>query len=155
MLLTQPQRKAPNGKRAVLVLLTLSLTVVIHAGLVAMIVLTSLLKWDVPNRPKSSARPTPSRPVMLRGLSADQFAKNRGAQTRDERTADRPEKKKEEKTPEKMPDGQVVATPKGNDQVDPKAKYVSESNNVAKKETRAKEQTAFYRNATNQQRHGR
>ncbi len=150
MLLTQHQRKAPNGKRAALVLLTLSLTVFIHAGLVAMIVLTSLLKWDVPNRPKSSSRPTPSRPVMLRGLSTEQFEKNRGAEPRDERTANQTQKKKEEKPPEKMPEGQVVATPKGNDQVDPKAKYVSESNNVAQKETRAREQTAFYRNATNQ-----
>ncbi len=151
MLLTQPQRKTPNGKRAVLVVLTLGLTVFIHAGLLALIVLSSLLKWDVPNRPKSASRPTPSRPVMLRGLTTEQFEKNRGAEARDERTANPTEKKKkEEKQPEKMPDGQVVATPRGNDQVDPKAKYVSESNNVAKKETRAKEQTAFYRNATNQ-----
>ena len=92
--------------------------------------------------------------MTLRGLTSEQFERNRGsdAQIQDERkqVARKPEKKKEEKTPEKMPDGQIVAVPRGNDQVDPKAKYVSESNNVAKKETRAREQSAFYRNATPQ-----
>jgi TonB family protein len=151
MLLNGPQRKVASGKRAALVLLTIALTAAIHAALLGLIVVSSLLKWDVPDRPRSTARPTPSRPVMLRGLSTEQFDKNRGAEAqRDQLAKKAAEKKKEEKKPEAIPDGQVVATPKGNDQVDPKAKYISESNNVAKKETRAKEQTAFYRNATNQ-----
>lgn len=150
MLLNRTQREQGTGKRAALILLTIALTVMIHGALLALIVVSSLLKWDVPERPKSS-RAQPSRPVMLRGLTSDQFDKNRGADANArEQLTKRTEKKKEEKKPDKMPDGQVVATPKGNDQVDPNARYVSESNNVAKKETRAKETTAFYRNATSQ-----
>ena len=44
MLLTQPQRKTSNGQRAVLVVLTLAFTAFIHAALLGLIVLSSLLK---------------------------------------------------------------------------------------------------------------
>ena len=149
MLLPSPQRRPSNGKRAALVVLAFAATLLVHVGFVGLIVLTSLVKWDVPDRPRSS-RTMPTRPVTLRGLSADQFERNRGpaANVRDERkTIAKKEKKQEEKLPEKMPDGQIVDVPKGNDQVDPNAKYVAETNNVAKKETKAKDQSAFYRNA--------
>ena len=152
MLQPRPQRPSSSGERAALISLAFMATLVAHAGLVALIVLSSLVKWDVPNRPRRNA---PARAVVLRGLTSDQFEKNRGNASilRDERkfvaTKKAPEKK-EEKPPEKMPDGQVVAVPKGNDQVDPKAKYVAETNNVAKKETKAKDQSPFYRNATAQ-----
>lgn len=131
--------------------LAVALTALVHAVLVGLIVLSSLLKWDVAERPRSDRKPS-SKPVVLRGLTAETFEKNRGPnapQVKDERKviARRPETKKEEKKPEPVPDGQVVDVAPGNAQVDPKAKYLAETNNVAKKETRAKEQTAFYRNA--------
>ena len=153
MLLNRFHRgEASGGKRAALILLTVALTFLIHAALLAIIVVSSLLKWDVPDRPNRSARVSPSRPVMFRAIGADQFERNRGPEARQALAEKQKqlEKKKEEKKPDKIPDGQIVATPKGNDQVDPNAKYVSETNNVAKKETRAKETTAFYKNATNQ-----
>ena len=151
MLQSRPQRSAYSGKRAALLLLAFLATLAVHAGLVGLIVLSSLVKWDVPDRPRRNA---PARAVVLRGLTSDQFEKNRGnASVRDERkfvATQKQSEKKEEKPPEKMPDGQIVAVPRGNDQVDPKAKYVAETNNVAKKETKAKDQSAFYRNATSQ-----
>jgi TonB family protein len=132
-----------------LVLLALALTLLVHAALVGLIVLSSLVKWDVPELARNR-HPSPSRPVVLRGLTSEQFEKNRGpAQNiRDERKivkSDAP--KREEKKPEKAPEGQIVDVPRGNDQVDPNSKYVAETNNVAKKETKAKEQSPFYRNA--------
>ena len=130
-----------------MILIAFALTLLVHAGLVALIVVSSLLKWDVPDRPRT-ARAQPTRPVMLRGLSSDAFEKNRGPEAkRDGPAMKQAQKKKEEKKPEKMPDGQVVDVAPGNNEVDEKAKYLAETNNVAKKETRAKEQSPFYRNA--------
>jgi TonB family protein len=135
------------------VVLTILFTVSLHVAFLGIIVLTSLVKWAGPDRPRLVAsRPAVQRPVMFRGLTPEQFDKNRGPaatlpQKEKEAVAKKPEEKKK---PEEMPKGQIVDMPKGNDQVDPNAKYISESNNVAKKETRAKEQTAFYRNAMNQ-----
>ena len=124
-----------------------------HAGVVGLLVLSSLIKWDVPDRARPP-RTAPARSVTLRGLTSEQFEKNRGpAQNiRDERkpVAKKSDPKKEEKKPEKAPEGQIVDVARGNDQVDPNAKYVAETNNVVKKETKAKEQSAFYRNATPQ-----
>ena len=148
MLVTRPQRTTPTGRRTVLVVLTVALTVAVHAGFLGLVVLSSLLKWDVKDRPRVIPQP---KAVTLRGLSADQFEKNRGpsaTKVRDERKpVAKTEKKEEPKQPEKMPDGQIVDVAPGNNQVDPNAKYVAETNNVAKKETRAKEQSAAYRNA--------
>lgn len=153
MLVPRPSRAPSNGRRALAVLLTVILTAGVHLALLGVIVLTSLVKWAGPDRARPvSMRPQVQRPVMFRGLSAEQFDKNRGpaATPQKEALAKKTEKPEEKKKPEEMPKGQIVDTPKGNDQVDPNAKYISESNNVAKKETRAKEQTAFYRNAMNQ-----
>ncbi len=153
MLVPRPQRTHHTGRRAAWLALVFGLTLLVHAGLVGLVVLSSLIKWDVKDRARA-LKQGPSKPVVLRGLTNEQFNKNRGPSAsaiRDERKvlAKKPEAKKEEekKPPEKMPEGQIVDVAPGNDQVDPKAKYVSETNNVAKKETRAKEQSAFYRNA--------
>ena len=148
MLVPRPQRSSSRRRRAALVALALLLTLAVHLLFVGLIVLSSLVKWDVPERAKSP-RGT-ARPVVLRGLTREQFEQNRGpAQNlKDERKVvkkDAP--KKEEKKPEAMPEGQIVDVAPGNDQVDPKAKYVAETNNAAKKETKSKEQSAFYRNA--------
>ncbi len=130
--------------------MALGLALLGHAIIAAVLVFMSMLQLNLPkvaHGPKNNGRP-----VTLRGLTAEQFAKNRGEapppNVRDERKViARNEKKAEEKKPEVAPKGQVVATAPGNDQVDPNAKYVSETNNAVKKESRAKEQTAFYKNA--------
>jgi TonB family protein len=121
-----------------------------HAVFVVLLLFVSLLKLNVPDLQKK--KPT-SRPVVLRGLSSEQWANNRGAAQSnvvDERISRRepkPPTPKKEKPPDTKPQGQVVDVAPGNNQVDPNAKYLAESNNTAKKESRAKEQTAFYRNA--------
>ncbi|MFO0597482.1 MAG: cell envelope integrity protein TolA [Myxococcaceae bacterium] len=146
-----PRVSAPTlsrrlGRHALAVIATAA----VHAIFVALIVVSSLLKWDVKDRPR--ARTATNRPVTLRGLTTEQFEKNRGPSApalKDERKviAKKPELPKEEKKPDEMPKGQVVDVAPGNNQVDDKAKYLAETNNAVKKETRAKEQTAFYRNA--------
>lgn len=153
ILLPHLHRPQARSRRVAKGVFTIALTLAVHAVLVGFIVLSSLLRWNIPENRKTKI--STSRPVTLRGLTAEQFERNRGnAQNiRDERKviAKKEEKKKEEKKqPEKMPDGQIVDVPKGNEQVDPNAKYVAETSNKAQKETKAKEQTAFYRNAMEQ-----
>lgn len=150
ILVPLPPRKVPD-RRALVGVLALGGAIGFHGVLALLVVLSSLLKWDVKDLPRKPRTAT-NRPVVLRGLTSEQFDKNRGASApvlRDERKviAKKPELKKEEKKPDPVPDGQVVDVAPGNDQVDPKAKYLAETNNVAKKETRAKETSPFYRNA--------
>lgn len=131
------------------VVLTLSLTALVHAVFLGLIVLSSLVKWNVPDRPRAT-RPAPAKPVVLRGLTAEQFEHNRGPdapKVKDERRVIAKKPKADEKKPEKRPEGQVVDVAPGNRQVDPNAKFLAETSNVAQKQTRAKEQTAFYKNA--------
>ncbi len=116
-----------------------------HAVLVALLLFLSHLKLDTP--PLQRARV--DRPVAFRGISAAQFDQNRGKDApalamREPKK--RLEKPKEKKVPEQAP-GQVVDVAPGNGEVSPDAKFAAETNNTVKKETRAKEQTAFYRNA--------
>jgi hypothetical protein len=124
-----------------------ALALVAHGLYVGALLLTSALQ------PASRERRAVTRPtsVAVRPLTADQWAKNRGpADTRSKAQAkDRPrlQEKKEEEKPDEKPKGQVVDVAPGNDQVDPNAKYLAESNNRVDKETRAREQTPFYRNA--------
>lgn len=120
-----------------------------HGVLLLFFLFISLLQLALPPLKRL---PTKSA-VVLRGVSAEQWAQNRGdaPQAADDQTQQRAqrEKKKEDKKPDKdtEPKGQVVATPPGNDQVDPNAKFVSESSNKVAKQTRAKQTSAFYRNA--------
>ncbi len=131
-------------------LLSLALALLGHAVIAALLVFMSLLQLNVPKLAHASPKNN-GKPVTLRGLSAEQFAKNRGEappNVKDERKVmAKNEKKPAEKKTEEMPKGQVVATPPGNEKTDPNAKYVAETNNAAEKETRAKETTAFYKNA--------
>ncbi len=127
------------------------LAVVGHAWFISLLLFLSLLKLNVPELPKRKPAP---RPVVMRGISSQQWGANRGEplpntapnQPTAHRDQARPEKKKE-KAPDQTPPGQVVDVPRGNDKVDPAAKYLAESNNALKKESKAKNQTAFYRNA--------
>lgn len=71
------------------------------------------------------------RPVSLRSISTAQWQKNRGAPPR----------------PEPMPKGQVVDVAPGNNVRPVESKYLAETNNAVKKQTRAREQTNQYRRA--------
>lgn len=151
----RPARPEERHRWVVAAILTVGLTIAFHALLMVLIVVSSLFKWNGDDRFR---RPhAASKPVVLRGLTAEQFEKNRGADAplvRDERKviARKPApEKKEEKKPDELPKGQIVDVAPGNQQVDPNAKFVAETNNVAKKETRARNQTPYYRNAMPQQ----
>lgn len=126
------------------------LAVVGHGLFVLVLLFLSLVQLNVPDGPRR--KKAPSRPVVMRGLSAQQWAQNRGdaPPARSDSLAKNkpaPPEKKKEKPVDSNPPGQVVDVAPGNDEVDPNAKYLAESNNAVKKESRAKDQTAFYRNA--------
>jgi hypothetical protein len=89
-------------------------------------------------------------------MSAQQWAANRGespssksSATQSGPVATKPPDvpKAPEKPQEERPKGQVVDVAEGNGETSPDAKYLAESSNRVDKETRAKEQTAFYKNA--------
>jgi|CXWL01.1.fsa_nt_gi TonB family protein len=118
-----------------------------HGVFFALLIFLSMIHLGLP---PSRGRPVKQPEVAMRPLSADMWAKNRGASApsvEDGKSAAQREEKKKEKPPEKHPQGQVVDVAPGNKQEDPNAKYLAESANKAQKETKAKEQTAFYRNA--------
>nr|WP_254614495.1 MULTISPECIES: energy transducer TonB [unclassified Myxococcus] len=97
---------------------------------------------------KPVTRPPTS--VAVRPLTEDQWSRNRGKTDSKTQTTQKPrvqDKKPEEKKPETRPNGQVVDLAPGNEQEAPDAKYLAEHNNRVDKETRAREQTPFYRNA--------
>ncbi len=119
-----------------------------HGIFVLLILFLSLLQLALPplKRPPSKSQ------VVLRGVSAEQWAQNRGQpneQVEDKSARVLKEKKKEEKKPDKPEEapGQVVAVPPGNGQEDPNAKFASETSNKVQKQTRAKETDPFYKNA--------
>ncbi len=92
------------------------------------------------DKPKLTAIKDPLQAVSMRNLSGEQWSHNRGVDN--VRTRPPPEAKREE-----PPKGQVVAVAPGNGEQDANAKYIAETNNKVSKETRARDQTANYRNA--------
>lgn len=143
-----PWRNRRPSRRWLLALLATLLAVVGHVAFLGLLVLLAHVHVGMPE-----ARKTTARPVSLRSLSADQWAKNRGtvknplADSASESRAKPAPEKPPEKKKETLPKGQVVDVAPGNDQEAPDAKYLAEHNNAVKKETRAREQTPFYRNA--------
>lgn len=126
--------------------LVLALALLAHLGFLALaVVLSALHLGDAPPR-----KPV-SRPVTLRPISGQQWAANRGKESPNSREAaqSRPQRAEADKPKPKevVPEGQVVDTPPGNGEQDPSAKYLSESDNKVQKETKAREQTPFYKNA--------
>ncbi|WP_148273411.1 TonB family protein [Stigmatella aurantiaca] len=114
------------------------------------ILLLSHIQVDLPEREKHLQKPPSA--VSMRPLTAEQWAKNRGEAKPSRSQTERPraQEKKEEKKEEQKPKGQVVDVARGNEQKAPDAKYLAERDNKVDKETRAREQTPFYRNATPQ-----
>lgn len=123
------------------------LALLAHGAFVGLLALLAHIQLNLPPEPKP---PRPASAVALRPMSAQEWAKNRGPQapnTQIPPLSQPPEKKKEKKKPEEHPKGQVVDVAPGNEQEAPDAKYLAEHNNKVEKETRAKDQTPFYRNA--------
>ena len=120
------------------------LALVGHAVLLALMLFLSHIRFGEGPAPQRAS----ASPIALLPVSAQRWAQNRGAPPSPRvATTPTPEKKKEPAKPEARPEGQVVDVAPGNGETDPQSKYLAESNNTVKKETRAKEQTAFYRNA--------
>ncbi|RUO92775.1 energy transducer TonB [Corallococcus sp. AB018] len=140
------QRRARKQRGPLRYLVAGILALLAQVAFVGFVLLVSAVQANFPHE-KRPARPTS---VAVRPLTSDQWAKNRGAVT-PQQTKPRPTEKrepKEEKKPdETKPQGQVVDVAPGNDQQSPDAKYLAEHNNTTEKETRARDQTAFYRNA--------
>ncbi|RKI08699.1 energy transducer TonB [Corallococcus sp. AB030] len=140
------QRRARKQRGPLRYLVAGILALLAQLAFVGFVLLVSAVQANFPHE-KRPARPTS---VAVRPLTSDQWAKNRGAVT-PQQTKPRPTEKrepKEEKKPdETKPQGQVVDVAPGNDQQSPDAKYLAEHNNTTEKETRARDQTAFYRNA--------
>ncbi len=127
--------------------LALVLSLLGHAVFVAFLLFLSLLHLTPPS-PRKPSRPL--QPVQFARLTPEQWAKNRGGvDGPDARTKaqEQDSPKREEKKPEAMPEGQVVDVAPGNGQESEDAKYLAERSNKVEKETRAREQTPFYRNA--------
>ncbi|MGO8968292.1 MAG: energy transducer TonB [Myxococcaceae bacterium] len=123
-------------------LVAFAVAVLLHLLAVGLVLLLDLvhLPW-LENRP-------PPQQVDLRPLSAEQWARNRGALA-PESGAPRPpapQRPPEEKK-EQPVHGQVVAVAPGNEQKPEDTKYLAEKNNKVEKETKSRVQTPFYRNA--------
>jgi TonB family protein len=140
-----PRRRktgSPTARYAVAVLLALLL----QGAFVGLLALMAYLQLNLPPEPQPARKPSA---VALRPLTDQEWAKNRGPVPNNPNAplAQQPPRKKEEKPPEKKPQGQVVDVAPGNQQRDPDAKYLAEHDNKVSKETRAREQTPFYKNA--------
>jgi len=140
------QRRRRRRPAAAAVIATL-LALLFHASMLGLLLLMNFVsvKWPGGDRPRQKPQA-----VTLRNIDPRAWAKNRG-QAREQ---ERPEAqrraeaaKKPEPKDEKNPKGQVVDVAPGNEQESPDAKYLAEKNNRVDKESKAREQTPFYRNA--------
>ena len=129
-------RRRSGRKRAVLAVV---LTFVAH-GLFAVLLAVSSALWPPP-----PPQPSPQ-PVALRALTSDEWERNRRV---DGRTAGSAQAATEQprKEPEVSPEGQVVDVAPGNRKESKDARFLAPTANAVDKETRAREQTAHYRNA--------
>jgi TonB family protein len=141
----RPKRRAGLKRGALAALLALAG----HGVFLLFILFLSYLQLALP----PLKRPAGKSAVVLRGISAEQWAQNRGEGPKvdnpDSRASRerRVEQKKPEKKEPQTPPGQVVAVAPGNGEEDPNAKFAAETSNKVQKQTQAKEKTAFYRNA--------
>jgi TonB family protein len=124
------------------------LAVAFHVVFAALLIFLSLVHVIVP--PGQRKQIHSPQAVSLRPITSQQWAKNRvqadGPESKSMAQTD-PRKEQEKKKADSIPKGQVVDVAPGNGEESDDAKYLAESSNTVKKETRAKDQTAFYRNA--------
>ncbi len=140
-----PRRRRRRPARAALVAALAA--VLFHLSLLGLLLLANFVsvKWPGGDRPKQKPQA-----VTLRNIDPRAWAKNRSLSTREQERPEaqrRAEAKKPEPKEEKNPRGQVVDVAPGNEQESPDAKYLAEKNNKVAKESKAKDQTPFYRNA--------
>ncbi len=138
-------RRGGGASRAVI---ATAIAVALHFVFAGLLIFSSFVQVNVPGGKRYRS---PPKAVSLRPIDAQQWAQNRGQATpsddaRPSRSRPVAEKPKEKK-PEKRPEGQVVDVAPGNGEASDDAKYLAESSNKVEKETRSKDQTAFYRNA--------
>jgi TonB family protein len=122
------------------------LALLFHASVFGFLLLMNFVsvKWPGGDRVKQKPQA-----VSLRNLDAKAWAKNRGQPREQDRPE--PQRRAEAEKPkpkeDKNPKGQVVDVAPGNEQESPDAKFLAEKNNKVDKESKAKDQTPFYRNA--------
>lgn len=127
----------------------LLLALLAHGAFVAVVALFAVLGWL--NSP--SGGPKLPEAVSLVNVPNSAWEANRSVGNRPTPKAPSlptPEAQKppEEQKPETLPKGQVVDVAPGNDEKpSDDAKYLAEHNNKVGKQTRSKDQTAFYKNA--------
>jgi len=131
------KRRDAQGRRLLAALL---LALVGHAIAFALLLLASRIDLGERRPPRIEARP-----VALRSISSEEWARNRGESSSDARAAQAPKPEEPKRTPID-PHGQVVAVAPGNNQESPDAKYVAETSNRVEKETAARDRTPFYKN---------
>jgi len=102
------------------------------------VALALFLAWSALTASPPKPKKDPPKQVSLRRIDSRTWSANRGAA----RTTPAIER------PVPRPEGQIVDVAPGNDQRPKDAKYVAETNNTVKKETRAKQQTDKYSRAT-------
>lgn len=141
----QTSRRRRRREHPARYLIAVVLALLVHGAFVGLLALMAYIQLNLPPEPKP---PKPASAVVMRPLSAQEWAKNRGPQAPNAKAPPPLEQKKpEKKKPEEKPKGQVVDVAPGNQQEAPDAKYLAEHDNKVEKETRAKDQTPFYRNA--------
>src|SRR4029453_8347438 len=142
-----PSQRRRRRRPAAAAVIAALLALLFHASMLGLLLLLNFVsvKWPGGDQP----RPKPQA-VTLRNLDPRAWAKNRGQAREQERPE--PQRraeaaKKPEPKDEKNPRGQVVDVAPGNEQESPDAKYLAEKNNRVDKESKARDQTPFYRNA--------
>ena len=129
----------------------LGVAVILAIGAHGLVLLACLASSQLSSGSRDLAKMSsqPPRSVALRTLSPQQWSQNRKLADRASKLSPQAAlpKKPEKPPPETRPNGQVVDVAPGNREKTPDAKYLAESSNKVQKQTRAKEQTAFYKNA--------
>lgn len=122
------------------------LALLFHVSVFGFLLLMNFVSVKWPGGDRAKQKP---QAVTLRNLDARAWAKARGQPREQERPE--PQRRAEAEKPkpkdDKNPKGQVVDVAPGNEQESPDAKFLAEKNNKVDKESKAKDQTPFYRNA--------
>ena len=122
------------------------LALLFHVSVFGFLLLMNFVSVKWPGGDRAKQKP---QAVTLRNLDARAWAKARGQPREQERPE--PQRRAEAEKPkpkdDKNPKGQVVDVAPGNEQESPDAKFLAEKNNKVAKESKAKDQTPFYRNA--------
>ena len=141
-----PIFKRRPDRRGLRIALAALLTLLVHGAVILAVALFALLGWM---GGASSPQKQPEA-VSLMNLPAAQWDQNRKEQNapKTAQNTPPPPAPEEEKKKEPLPKGQVVDVQPGNDQKPPPdSKYLADHDNKVEKQTRAKDQTPFYKNA--------